>query len=485
MTIRYLGAAARCGAMLLAATPAAQEVTAPKDFHKTRGLIQKIVAQGELPSVSVVAIRGGEIVWAEGLGFADIATRRPATPDTVYPVGRVSEIVTATGLMLLVDRDVIDLDVPINDYLPGAKLRFLAGGADAVTVEAIMQHGGGLPWHSNYFEANQTVPPLEETLRHYGIKVGSINSHVTRNVGYVALARVIEGVADQPWDQFLKRELFDPLAMRATGLAASNKDAATIYRKDLSESLAQFVPLRSDNPASDGLWSSAADVGRFLLLHLQDGEIDGKRLYKRRHVRRMRLDLDRQDRWGQGMGWRIGPWLLPDYFYLDVSTSHAAGRIRGYPRSGDGYVLLTNGPPRALRDIEQRLIVDLGHKAGVNWGTAVGVGGGREAAPIGGAWKGTVHLPSGTAEVELQIGKEHSKLSVAGETVHSTASRASSFDFWATFAPDTHLPGIKFRAVPRWHFDLRRVGDALTGLAYAEAEGRFKLAHLVELRPER
>ncbi len=474
-------------ALLLAAGLAAQTIAPPAEFEETRRLLQRAVGDGELPGASVVVLRAGEIVWAEGFGFADLATQRPATPDTVYPVGRISEVLTATGLMLLADREVIDLDKPVNDYLPGAKLRFPSGDPDTLTVEAVMQHGAGLPGHWNAFEAEEMVPSLEQTLRDYGITAGFRNLRVTHNVGYVALARVIEAATDQPWDRFLRQDLFSQLRMHATGPLASTADVATIYRKDTTGSLAPVAPLASDNPAANGLWSSASDLAHFVLLYLQGGGFDGKRIMRVRQMRRMRTELRRKDHLlgrvdsEQHIGWR--PWPEPEYFFFTGSASTAGGRIRGYPRQDDGYVLLTNGPESVLLDAESQLIVDMGlEMADANMAVGYGVD---DAPPIEGAFEGTVQLPRDTLEVGLQIGEGHAILSVGGETVPSTESRIRSSTFRASFAPDHHLPGTQFRAVPTWRFDLRLTGDTLTGIAYAEAEGRFRLAHLVELRPDR
>ncbi len=478
MTSRCQDAALACSVIAVAAGPAAQEIAAPDQFLETRRLLQRAIDDGDLPGASIVVLRGGKTVWAEGFGMADVATRRPATPETVYPVGRLSEVLTATGLMILVDRDVLELDTLLNDALPGAKLRFPASDADSVTIEAVMGHAAGLPVHWSFYDADERVPALEETLRAFGVTASYAEWPRPTNIGYVALARVVEHATEQPWDRFLRQELFAHLGLRATGLAPDESKAATLYRREVSGGFSPVAPAKSSNPAAYGFWSSASDQARFLLLHLQDGAVGGERILNENLTRRMRTAIDRKDGRGRGIGWRIGPWPKPEYIYLD----ELPGFVRGYPDADDGFVLLTNGAPRALRAVQQQLIADLGYEEGADWRQPLRPGGNRGAPPMDGTWRGAVQLENGALKVVLDIGVHATTLSAGGQTVRSLDTRVSSSRLWATFTPDGHLPGTEFRAVPSWRFDLRRIGDALDGIAYAVAEDRFTLPHLVELR---
>jgi CubicO group peptidase (beta-lactamase class C family) len=80
-----------------------------------------------LPSVAVA--RGDRILWEEGFGWADREDRRRATPHTPYPLGSISKPITATALMVLVERKLLALDKPINDYLGDVKVRARVGDA--------------------------------------------------------------------------------------------------------------------------------------------------------------------------------------------------------------------------------------------------------------------------------------------------------------------------------------------------------------------
>jgi CubicO group peptidase (beta-lactamase class C family) len=76
--------------------------------------IEQLVSKGEVPSLSVAVARDGEIIWEKGFGLADREKNIPATEHTKYRLASISKQLTATGLMILVERGQIKLDSPIN-----------------------------------------------------------------------------------------------------------------------------------------------------------------------------------------------------------------------------------------------------------------------------------------------------------------------------------------------------------------------------------
>ncbi|HEY2893467.1 MAG TPA: serine hydrolase domain-containing protein, partial [Pirellulales bacterium] len=113
---------------------ATQATRADDDFAPVKQRIAKALHDTNVPSVSVAVVRDGKIVWEEGFGWADRENRVQASEHTLYSVASVSKPITATGLMVLVERKQIDLDKPINDYLGSAKLVARVGDAAGATV---------------------------------------------------------------------------------------------------------------------------------------------------------------------------------------------------------------------------------------------------------------------------------------------------------------------------------------------------------------
>src|SRR5262249_30228815 len=114
-------------------------------FDAVREEIRRRMVQQSVPSVSVAVARGERSLWEEGFGWADRENRRRATPHTPYTLGSASKPITATALMVLVERKQLALDRPINDYLGDAKLRARVGDASQATLQRVAQHTAGLP----------------------------------------------------------------------------------------------------------------------------------------------------------------------------------------------------------------------------------------------------------------------------------------------------------------------------------------------------
>ena len=84
----------------------------------SRRLARVLVVGDNLPGLSVAVAVDGEIVWAEGFGWADVESRTPITPVTRFRLGALSKPLTAVGAALLHDRGRLDLDAPVQRYVP-------------------------------------------------------------------------------------------------------------------------------------------------------------------------------------------------------------------------------------------------------------------------------------------------------------------------------------------------------------------------------
>jgi len=102
-------------------TWASESTDAKEDFGGIRSTILETLEKTGAASLAVAVAKNGDIVWEEGFGWANREKEIKATPQTVYHLASVSKPITATGLMLLVERGLLDLDRPANDYLRESK----------------------------------------------------------------------------------------------------------------------------------------------------------------------------------------------------------------------------------------------------------------------------------------------------------------------------------------------------------------------------
>src|SRR5207247_8662407 len=117
-------------------------------FALVRGAMHRLVDSMGSPSVAVAVAKEGRIVWEDAIGWANREKRIPATASTIYPLASISKPITATGLMVLVERGLVDLDRPINAYLGTVRLTGLGGDTTGATVRRVLGHTAGLRLHS-------------------------------------------------------------------------------------------------------------------------------------------------------------------------------------------------------------------------------------------------------------------------------------------------------------------------------------------------
>jgi CubicO group peptidase (beta-lactamase class C family) len=282
------------GGMALSAEPKAQQPIPNSRFDKIKAMILKEIEDGTIPSASVAVAKGGEIIWLESFGWADIERRIEATPHTPYPIASITKTMTATGIMLLAERGSLDIHQPVHNYVAPLELTAYRGSAGDVTIKHLLNHTAGLAMHFNYFyEDEDDVPPgVEEVIKRYGFLIhapGEVFQYA--NLGYALLGHSISNISGTGYEQFLGMEVFEQLGMHHTwvgGHADGPVPAATKYDSDL-QTIPQALPYAT--PAGAG-FSSAYDLVRFGMFHLGDHLKDQKQILSDVAIEAMQSDRD-------------------------------------------------------------------------------------------------------------------------------------------------------------------------------------------------
>jgi CubicO group peptidase (beta-lactamase class C family) len=189
-------------------------------IERGRATLQAMIDRGEAPGCSVAVAVGGQVVWSEGFGWADLEQRVPATAATRFGIGSISKSLTAAGLVALADAGLLDLDAPVERYVPA----FPYPGR-GVTLRRIASHQSGLAdeiatrLHSTT-EHFATVEAAYATLREERLvcKPGSRAEYATGS--YTLLGRAMEAAAERGFVEVLQQRVFAPAGM--TGVIAND-----------------------------------------------------------------------------------------------------------------------------------------------------------------------------------------------------------------------------------------------------------------------
>ena len=232
-------------------------------------LVRHEMKKRDVTGLSIALVDDQRVVWAEGFGYADKAGNVPASPETVYRVGSISKLFTATAAMQLAERGRMDIDRPLGDYLPGFSIRTRFADAAPITPRSIMTHHSGLP--SDYLKGMWTRDPEPFTRVAGRLKdeyaanpPGTVFSY--SNLGVTLLGDAIGKAAGRDFVSYVRDEILLPLGMSRSSFSTSADRtplAAKGYRKGKE---AEDPPLR-DVPAG-GLNTSVLDLSRFVRMVL-------------------------------------------------------------------------------------------------------------------------------------------------------------------------------------------------------------------------
>jgi CubicO group peptidase (beta-lactamase class C family) len=264
-----LGATAPSLAPAQSAPRASRAADRADRFDSVRTLIRRAI-DGGVPSIAVAVAKDGRIIWEEGFGWADRERGIQSGPHTMYSLASISKPFTATGLMKLVERGMVQLDRPANEYLGGGRLTGLAGDASQASVRRVMSHTAGLPLHYQFFYENASYrrPIMDTTISRYGILVnppGAVYQY--SNLGYGIIDHIISRVSGQSYADYMRTEVFLPLGLTHTSVdIGPGLEPFVAQRYDSKQRPIPFYAF--DHPGGSAVYSSAHDLVRFGMFHL-------------------------------------------------------------------------------------------------------------------------------------------------------------------------------------------------------------------------
>lgn len=287
----------------------------------------------DVPGLSAVVTRGGEVVHAAGYGHD--ANGDEVTADTPFRVASVSKSFTAMGVMILAEEGSIALDEPVADQLPGFTMADERVGA--ITVRHLVEQTSG------FSDTTIDVVELEEatSLEDYVARLAD-DSLATdpgtaweyANPNFNVAARLIEVASGQPFEVFMEERVFAPLGMGHSATRDEVVAPALGYNSFFGAWIArEEEPGFLDNSGSGGIISSAADMGQWLIS--QNGH--GTQLVSPEGLAAMHTPSAIHE---YGMGWGIEP----DGTLVhsgNLTTFNAVEWID--PETGYGIAVMTNG----------------------------------------------------------------------------------------------------------------------------------------------
>jgi len=329
--------------LLHAAPPAVNTSKAgmdPELLARVSARMQAFVDKGTIPGAVTLIQRHGALAQIEAVGYRDVESKQPMRTDTIFRIASMTKPFTGVAIMILMEEGRLALNDPVEKYLPqfrnmwviesregdknGDTKRVLRRASRPPNIRDLLTHTSGM----------YGMPPetLEETTLRKTLTISEVVLMASQkpldfdpgtkwqysNLGIATLGRIIELVADQPYEKFIESRIFQPLGMKDSSFffPVDRRDrVASVYVLDqgkLQKGPWDFNDKDVKYPYPEGgMYSTAADLAAFYQMMLNGGTYNGKRILSRATVDMMTsvhtgdLAAGHAPGMGYGLSWAV------------------------------------------------------------------------------------------------------------------------------------------------------------------------------------
>jgi CubicO group peptidase (beta-lactamase class C family) len=228
----------------------------------------KVVRDWQIPALAISVVKDGRVVLSKGYGVRELGKPGAADAHTLFAIGSTTKAMTAAAIAMLVDEGKVRWDDPVTKHLPTFQT------ADPyvtreMTVRDLLTHRGGLG-NADYLWYESDIPSAEVRRRvrllrpSYSIR----SSFIYQNVMYALAGDVVTAASGMPWEEFVRRRIFEPLAMSRTVATLRETQARDNVASPHDRIDGTIRPIRNasvDPVAPAGsIWSSVDDMAKWM-----------------------------------------------------------------------------------------------------------------------------------------------------------------------------------------------------------------------------
>ncbi|KGA99000.1 penicillin-binding protein [Alkalihalobacillus alcalophilus ATCC 27647 = CGMCC 1.3604] len=276
---------------------------------RVREFIGKEINLKHIPGAVIHISHQGKVLYEEALGYRSVfPTKEKMALNTVFDLASLTKVVaTLPSILKLIEYGDIHLDDRIKTILP----KFATNGKEDITIKHLLTHTSGLPAHRRYYEEKLGTEQIINQIYQESL-VSAIGEQVIySDLGFITLYQVIEAVTGKRFEDFVQKEVFEPLEMKETGFNPSFNEkrfAATEYSEGLQGYKQGIV--HDDNTefmggisGHAGLFSTMSDLTHFAEMIENDGVYKGKTILSARSLQISRKNYSPFDTEFRGLGW--------------------------------------------------------------------------------------------------------------------------------------------------------------------------------------
>jgi len=340
-------------AALAAQAPAVRNVATDPDVLGQQRLfsawIEGQIAYRGLPGIVVGVVADQELVWAQGFGSADLAAKKPMTPQTAFRMASHSKLFTATAIMQLREQGKLRLDDPVVKYLPWFKLDPAGADDGPITIEQLLSHSSGMPREAGDHWTTREFP-TEAEIRSLMSDRDAAFAPATRwkysNLAYTVAGLVIEAVSGEKWADYVQRHIYTPLGMTASSVDRDVPALATGYTRRMPDGTRSTIPFTDARgmASATGITSTVEDMAKFVSAQFRRGPMGGRQILSSGSLREMHRVRSVENTWLSGTGIGFASTRIGDRTYVGHGGGYPGYTTQTLIQLDDrvGVIVLTN-----------------------------------------------------------------------------------------------------------------------------------------------
>ena len=340
--------------MLLSATGFAQQ---EKSAAELADLIRKYNAVG----LSVAVVKKGKLIYTHSFGMKDLENSVPLQDNDLFRIASISKSFSATAIMQLAEKKQLSLDEDFSK-LVGFKIRNPKYPETVITLKMVMSHTSSINDSQGYFNLDAINPERNPDWAKCYNDYEPGKGYQYCNLNYNMIGTIVEKLGGERFDQYIRHHILDPLKLYggycvdsldnsrftklyeynpASGSFTADPLAYAPRRAELSNyKMGYTTPVLSP---TGGMKITAADLARYMTMHLYQGKYQGKRIISKKSAALMQTKISDEE--GYGLAIRTVDNLIPG----KVMKGHTGSAYGLYsmmffqPKEEFGFVVITNG----------------------------------------------------------------------------------------------------------------------------------------------
>lgn len=304
-----------------------------------------------VPGLALAIVQGNQVVYVKGDGRAH-TDGSPVSSQTPFMIGSTTKSITALAVMQLVEAGKIELDAPVQTYIPWFRVADESAAAQITVKHLLIQTSGfsGSAGHVELAASDTSEQAIENSVR--ALKDVTLvrapgEAYEYSNINYTVLGLVVQMVSERSYESYIQERVYDPLKMSHSYISldeARRNGMSTGHVTFFGLPIAKDVPFNGGNIAGGYLICSAEDLAHYLIAQLNEGHYGDVSVLSPQGMGAMHEPLVKTETPSDsyGMGWHVSPVNGVPSIWHDGDNANFSANLLMAPQEKLGIAVLSN-----------------------------------------------------------------------------------------------------------------------------------------------